>query len=128
MDDELDRYKRINLAEYAASHGYRLVRREPTKSGGSRGSTRSSLLLRHPANDDKIVVRLDVDGHWTYFSVRNDRDNGTIIDFVQRRGARDLTAVRQQLRTWSGQDRAPVPEYLRPRPSDSSRDRAHVAE
>ena len=128
MDIELDRFKRMNLAEYAASHGYHLVRREPTRSGGSRGSTSSSLLLRHPTTDDKIVVRLDVDGHWTYFSVRDTRDNGTIIDFLQRRGVRELAAVRQELRAWSGQAREPPSEWLKPRPSAPPRDRAAVAE
>lgn len=98
MDEELDRFKRINLCQYAVSRGYRLVRREATRGGGSRGSTASSLLLRHPATDDKIVARLDGDGHWTYFSLRDDRDNGTIIDFVLRRGARTLSEARHELR------------------------------
>lgn len=105
MDEELDRFKRVSLCEYAASRGYLLVRREPTRGGGTRGSTASSLLMRHPTTHDKIVVRLDDDGHWTYFSIRDDRDNGTIIDFVQRRGARTLPHVREELRAWSGQVR-----------------------
>lgn len=128
MDLELDRFKRINLAEYAAGHGYRLVRREPTRSGGSRGSTSASLLLRHPTTDDKIVLRLDVDGHWTYFSVRDDRDNGTIIDFLQRRGVRDLATVREELRRWSGQTRELPPQRFRPPEPTRARDRAAVAE
>jgi hypothetical protein len=105
MDLELDRFKRINLAEYAASCGYRLVRREPTRGGGSRGSTSSSLLMRNAATDDKIVVRLDRDGHWTYFSIRDDRDNGTIVDFLQRRGATTIAQVRTELRSWCGEHR-----------------------
>lgn len=40
--------------------------------------------MRHPSTDDKIVIRVEGDGHWTYFSVRDARDNGTIIDFLQR--------------------------------------------
>jgi hypothetical protein len=105
MDEELDRFKRMNLAEYAASRGYRLVRREPTRGGGSRGSTSSSLLVRHPTTDDKTVVRLDRDGHWTYFSVRDDRDNGTIVDFLQHRGASAIAQVRHELRGWCGEHR-----------------------
>jgi integrase len=46
VDEELDRFKRMDLAQYAGSRGYRLVRREPTRGGGSRGSTNSSLLMR----------------------------------------------------------------------------------
>ncbi len=102
LDEELDRFKRINLPEYAASRGYRLIGREPTRSGGWRCSTRTSLLMRHPITDDKIVIRLDGDGHWTYFSVRDERDNGTIVDFLQRRGCLTLGAVRQEIRAWSG--------------------------
>jgi hypothetical protein len=107
LDEELDRFKRIDLCDYAVSRGYRLVRREGTRGGGSRGSTSSSRLLRHAATDDKIVARLDSDGHWTYFSVRDDGDNGTIIDFVLRRGARTLSEARQELRAWAGETRSP---------------------
>jgi Toprim domain-containing protein/uncharacterized protein DUF3991 len=113
VDEELDRFKRINLCEFAASRGYRLIRREKTRGGGSRGSTSSSLLMRHATTDDKIVVRLDRDEHWTYFSVRDDRDNGTIVDFLQHRGCRSLVDVRHELREWSGEQRSPVPpEYV----------------
>jgi hypothetical protein len=108
MDQELERFKRINLCDYAVSRGYRLVRGEGTRAGGARGSTASSLLLRHPTTDDKIVARLDSDGHWTYFSVRDDRDNGTIIDFTMRRGAPTIAAVREELRAWAGEQRVPM--------------------
>ncbi len=101
MDEELDRFKRIDLCAYAMSRGYRLIRREATRAGGTRGSTESSLLMRHPVTDDKIVVRLDRDNHWTYFSVRDDRDNGTIIDFALRRGMNSLAGVRTELRAWT---------------------------
>ena len=108
VDVELDRFKRVDLCAYAAGRGYRLVRRETKRGGGTRGSTASSLLMRHPVTDDKIVVRLDSDGHWTYFSVRHDRDNGTIVDFVLRRGASNLAAVRAELSAWAG-DVRPLP-------------------
>jgi hypothetical protein len=69
-------------------------------------------VLRHPASGDKIVVRKDRDGHWTYFSVRDDRDQGTVIDFVQRRGRHlSLGSVREELRSWLGTPR-PLPEAL----------------
>ena len=77
-DDELHRFKSdIHFLQYAADrYGYQRDGRE---------SSVASHVLRHPATNDKIVVRKDKDGHWTYFSVRDDRDHGTIIDFVQRR-------------------------------------------
>ena len=122
MDEELDRFKRIDLCDYAVSRGYRLVRRAETRGGGSRGSTASSRLLRHPGTDDKIVARLERDGHWTYFSVRDDRDNGTIIDFVLRRGARTLSEARQELRASVGEIHSPAPSFaVRARAVDTDR-------
>jgi hypothetical protein len=56
----------VELTELAASLGYDLDR-------GSHSGSRSSFAMRHPATDDKIIVRRDRDGHWTYFSVRDDR-------------------------------------------------------
>jgi hypothetical protein len=82
--------------------------------------------MRHPTTDDKIVLRIDHDGHWTYFSVRDDRDNGTIIDFVQRRDGIDLAAVRSELRAWSGETRAlRLPAHALPAAREP-RDRAAV--
>jgi len=104
-DDELHRFKSdIHFLHYAADrYGYRRERRE---------SSVSSHVLRHPGTDDKIVVRKDRDGHWTYFSVRDDRDHGTIVDFVQRRGRHlSLGSVREELRSWLGTPR-PLPETL----------------
>ena len=110
---ELERFKRdVNLTELAASLGYRLVLREQSGRGKWRGSTASSISMRHPDTDDKIIIRRDRDGHWTYFSVRNDRDNGTAIDFLQNRGTRSIGDVRKQLRAWLGQDRPAVPVDL----------------
>jgi hypothetical protein len=106
-DDELHRFKSdIPLLDYAIDrYGYRRDRRE---------SSVASHVLRHPETDDKIVVRRDQDGHWTYFSVRDDRDHGTIVDFVQRRGRRvSLGEVRQELRQWLG-TAAPAREWAPP--------------
>jgi hypothetical protein len=33
--------------------------------------------MRHPATHDKIIIKRDTDGHYVYFSVRDDRDNGS---------------------------------------------------
>jgi hypothetical protein len=94
-DHELERFKRdIHLVEFvAARYGYLRDRRE---------SSRACHVLRHPGSDDKIVVRQAKDGHWTYFSVRDDRDNGTILDFVQARGARSIREACEELRHYLG--------------------------
>jgi hypothetical protein len=93
--DELERFKsEINLTAYAASRGYRVDRRE---------SSRNSVVMRHPSTDDKIIVsRGEHDQHWVYFSVRDSRDHGTIVDFVQQRDGGTLGAVRGTLLSWIG--------------------------
>jgi hypothetical protein len=116
---ELNEFKReINLVQYAREQGYEIDKQK---------SCRSSKCLRHPSGDKIIVARDRVDEHWIYFSVRDDRDKGTIVDFVQMRekGA-DLAEVRRILRRWLGR-----PEPLVPSPHDLvtpvERDRAVAA-
>jgi Toprim-like len=95
-DPELDRFKSdIHLAQYAIERcGYQRDRRE---------SSRVSHVLRHPANHDKIIVRRAPGGHWIYFSVRDDRDHGTIIDFVRlRERPSSFGELRDELRRWLG--------------------------
>jgi hypothetical protein len=74
-DPELDRFKRdTHLVGFAVQrYGYVRDRRE---------SSRACHVLRHLGPNDKIVVRKSQDGHWTYFSVRDSGDNGTIIASV----------------------------------------------
>jgi 5S rRNA maturation endonuclease (ribonuclease M5) len=122
-DDELTKFKRdINLVEYAESLGYAADRRE---------SSRSSVVMRN--GSDKIIIATDdKDGHGVYFSVRDDHDNGSIIDFVQRRQGLNLGQVRQELRPWVGEtkNKPPVkrkPEAERPKkPNPSNSDRRQV--
>lgn len=98
---ELDAFKReIDLRQFAASCGYEMDHRE---------SWRGSTVLR--CGGDKIVVKRNRNGHYVFFSVRDDRDQGTIIDFVQRRQHLHLGAVRQMLRPWIGRPVAVVPLF-----------------
>jgi hypothetical protein len=99
-DPELDSFKRhIHLVDFACErYGYVRDRRE---------SSRACHVLRHDKADDKIVVRQDADGHWTYFSVRDSSDSGTVIDFLQRRRSCGLREVRGELRRYLG---SPHPE------------------
>jgi hypothetical protein len=129
FDEELERFKRdVNLTELAASHGYRLVDRERSAEGKWRGSTQASVSMRHPDIDDKIIIRRDRDGHWPYFSVRDDRDNGTVVDFLQRRGQPSLGGIRKELRLWLRVDRPKLPvELYRPSVQIQERDAAAAA-
>jgi hypothetical protein len=92
-DDELEQFKsRIDLREYAASLGYELDRRE---------SSRCSSVMRN-GTGDKVIIKRERDGHFIFFSVRDDRDNGSIIDFVANRKRLSLGYVRKELRPWIG--------------------------
>ena len=52
--------------------------------------------------EDKISIRKDLsDGHYVYYSFRDETDNGSILDFVMRRQERNFGKARQILRLWS---------------------------
>lgn len=102
-DTELENFKtNIDLRAYAAGQDYQL---------DARASWRGSSVMRHPISDDKVIIKRGMDSHYVYFSVRDERDNGTIIDFVQHRQSLSLGAVRKELRPWIGQPPVPVPSF-----------------
>lgn len=93
FDPELESFKTsIDLRAFAASVGYGLDRSE---------SWRGSAVMRH-ANGDKVIIKRDADGHYVFFSVRDDADNGTIVDFIQNRQGLNLGETRKVLRQWAG--------------------------
>jgi hypothetical protein len=101
-DSELEAFKTaIDLRAYAAALGYSLDRRE---------SWRGSSVLRQ-GSGDKIIVKKDHDQHYVYFSVRDEQDNGSIIDFAMRRKSLNLGQVRKELRPWIGKDAASLPAF-----------------
>jgi len=115
-DIELDRFKReIDLRQFAISLGYEIDRRD---------SWRGSMVLRRGA--DKIVVKRNGNGHYVFFSVREDDDHGTILDFVQRRQNRNLGSVRQLLRPWIGRSAIP-PQFSALDPTGPDRMRVEWA-
>jgi hypothetical protein len=102
FDPELEAFKNsIDLRVYAAGHGYALDIRE---------SWRGCAVMRHAAGD-KIIIKRDSDGHYVYFSVRDDGDHGTIIDFACRRLRLSLGSVRKELRPWIGRPPSALPSY-----------------
>jgi hypothetical protein len=116
FDQELESFKtNIDLRAYAAGQGYQLDRKR---------SWTGSAVMRHPVSDDKVIIKRGLDGHYIYFSVRDDRDNGTIIDFVQFRQRVSLGAVRKELRPWIGQPPVPVPVF--PSLPKTAKDRVKV--
>jgi hypothetical protein len=59
-------------------------------------------------------------GHYVFFSVRDDSDNGTVIDFLQRRQNLSLGAVRQILRPWIGRPGI-LPQFPKLEPASPDR-------
>jgi len=105
FDPELESFKTsIDLRAYAAGQGYVLDGKE---------SWRGSAVMRH-AGGDKVIIKRDADGHYVYFSVRDDADHGTIIDFAQNRLRLNFGALRKELRPWVGRpaDDVPYPPLL----------------
>lgn len=99
-DYELERFKtNINLVELAACYGYECRQVE---------SCRSSIVMVHPDDGDKIVISTAPDGHMVFFSVRQQGRgcSGSVIDFVMYRQRVTLGAARIVLR------KCLVPSYL----------------
>lgn len=117
LDSELELFKTsISLAAYAESIGYQKDKNECTKN---------SWVMRR--GDDKIVVATNaLNGNGIYFSIRDDQDNGTIIDFVQRRQKLNLGQVRQELRKWTGEISFPYCPKKIDKPEPSAKDRQKV--
>lgn len=118
--DEIQRFKTdINLSDYAAEQGYVLIKNE---------SSRNSFVMQRESDNDKIIVATDTDGHGIYFSVRDDADNGSIIDFVQQRKGLNLGQVRQELRPYIGENREQKPiESRMSKPQISTHDAQKAA-
>jgi 5S rRNA maturation endonuclease (ribonuclease M5) len=106
MDSELERFKlEISLADYAqACYGFELLKKD---------SGAHSKALKGP-DGSKIIVARGQDGHDIYFNVHDERDNGSIIDFLQRRKHLNLGQVRRELRPW-------LPGAVRPAPQKPAR-------
>ena len=110
FDPELESFKTsIDLRAYAASLAYTLDRKD---------SWAGSAVMRH-ADGDKLIIKRDADGHYVYFSVRDDSDHGTIIDFTQKRLRLSLGEIRKTLRPWVGRRATDLPyPILAPTPKD----------
>ena len=90
-DDELESFKRLNLVDFAVSRGY--------KQDDVESSVNSAVLRQ---GDDKVIIKRNDNGHWVYFSVRDDADRGSIVDFVEHRDGRNLGRIRIALRRYAG--------------------------
>lgn len=103
-DSELEKFKDINLTEYARHRGYEVVRQE---------TSRNSVAMKNAATGHKIIIARASDLHWIYFTVGDTRDNGSIIDFVMKRDGVSLGRARPILRDWLS-----LPPSARPKPEE----------
>lgn len=118
MDDrnaELQRFKRIDLCEYAASRGFVPDRR---------ASSKHSMVMRH-ANGDKLIIGRDSSGKFYYFNAKGS-DQGTIIDLTQKLDGGTLGDVRKTLRQFDGSavvhnPSSTLPFELQPSQHDAAR-------
>jgi hypothetical protein len=104
----------VNLGQYAAAQGYEL---------DSRKSTRSSLVMRHN-NGDKIIISRKADT-WIYFSVHDNQDNGTIVDFIQKRTGKTLPEIAKHLAGWESHCQT-LPQYNVPDVKEQVYDRQRI--
>lgn len=113
-NDELDMFKReVNLAEFAALHGYQR---------DSKKSTRHTYSMRDEAGNHLVISINQATGHWRWFNPVNPDEAGSIIDFVQTLEQVSIGEVRKILRdhlrmpATSG-----IQDYDRPAPQKKSR-------
>ena len=86
--NELEAIKQIDLAGLALGMGYERDRKK---------SSRSVTVLRR--GSDKILVKIDDDGHSIYCSARDASDRGSVVDFIMRRERLGYVETIQRLRT-----------------------------
>jgi len=117
-EEELERFKTdINLVEYALSQGYALDKNK---------SSQNCIVLKSNQGD-KILVGIDnTDQHYFYYSITDNNDSGSIIDFVQKRKKLNLGEVRQELRSYIGRSSTPTHTFKETTLKPTSKDRHKV--
>lgn len=120
-EEELEKFKsQINLVEYATYQGYQLDKSK---------SSQNCIVLKDNVGD-KILVGVDrTDNHYFYYSVKNERDSGSIIDFIQKRKNLNLGEVRKELRPWINSSYSPSYRAEKepiPQPKPASKDRYKI--
>lgn len=97
---EFSTFKReINLPAFAATWGYAVDRKKTTKT---------SIAMK--SGGDKVIISKK-GGLWVYFSVFDDQDSGTIVDFVANRSSKSIAEIGKLLAQWSGVGKASLPAY-----------------
>jgi len=101
---EIERFKtEIDLSRYLEAQGYQKDRY---------ASCRSSAVL-YSGPDEKLVVGKQA-GHFVYTNTKDPQDQGSIIDFIQRRQGLNLGQVRKTLRPALAGDYVPRHDWKPP--------------
>jgi hypothetical protein len=91
---ELERFVReIPLPRLLEEHGFALDRKE---------SGRNSLKYR---DGKDILIVGQKEGRWGYFSALDEKDHGSVVNFVQNHIEQNLGRVREYLRPYIGEER-----------------------
>ncbi|MEM9298127.1 MAG: toprim domain-containing protein [Bacteroidota bacterium] len=85
--------EQVDLLQYAAYLGYKIDKKK---------STKTSIAMRKD-NSDKVIISKS-NGIWIYFSVYDDSDNGTILDFIKNRTGRSIYQIGKELEGWIGKN------------------------
>lgn len=116
--EELKQFKtKINLVQYAENNGYEIDRNK---------SSKNCIVLKNNVGD-KILVGVDqTNNNYFYYSVKNEKDSGSIIDFIQNRKNLNLGEVRKELRPWINNSYSPISTsrkrpIVKPEPVDKDR-------
>jgi len=105
----LDFKRDIDLIAFACDprYGYERDRKK---------SSHRFPVLKHPSGD-KISISRAADGTWLYYSFRDDRDNGSILDFVMHRdGARSPADACRLIASYHGTHALPRSAPQQPSP------------
>ena len=101
MDEELEKFKRdIDLRVFAASVGFQQDEKE---------SSANCCMMRNASGDKIAISYISPPNNagrspaWYYVNNHDDKDNGSIIDFLQNRGGGSLGNIRKKLREWMGE-------------------------
>ena len=62
------------------------------------------------SSNDKVIITKK-GGKWVYFSVNDEADSGTIVDFVANRSSKTIPEIGELLSQWSGLGAIPHPTY-----------------
>lgn len=115
---ELEQFKtQINLVEYAQNQGYEIDKNK---------SSQNCIVVKNNLGD-KLLIGIDQrDNHYFYYSVRDQTDSGSIIDFIQNRQNLNLGQVRKELRPWLNQPPTYTNNRAIPKPKPTSKDRQQI--